>query len=241
MPTGNASALTTAHATRNRRANPRARKLPATASEVVMIGAYRRQFRTRRSRYRRRSSVHCPVRRSIASSEVSPGSRAGPTRHARIPPRTMAAPPPRAARTRPASARAADGCPLGADATVPPRPRGGRDEHGDRNQEELRVREAPTAQEQSRGDGSAPRAAGEGRRRGEERRDEREVREVAAAQEGGPCACQDRPGEPREPGCLAAAARQRGRGQRARRHQRVLHPGDGGHQPDPERARDRSG
>jgi len=46
----------------------------------VLIGAYRRQFRTRRSTYRRRSSAHCPVRRSIASSEVSPGSRAGPIR-----------------------------------------------------------------------------------------------------------------------------------------------------------------
>ena len=65
------------------------------------------------------------------------------------------------------------------------------------------MREAPTAQEQSRGDGSAPRAAGEGRRRGEERGNEREVREVAAAQERGPRACQHRPSEPREPGCLA--------------------------------------
>jgi len=71
------------------------------------------------------------------------------------------------------------------------------------------VREAPTAEEHSRGDGSPPRAAGECSRRGEERRDEREVREVAATQERGPRACQDRPGEPREPGCLAAAARQR--------------------------------
>jgi len=68
------------------------------------------------------------------------------------------------------------------------------------------VREAPTAEEHSRGDGSPPRAAGECSRRGEERRDEREVREVAATQERGPRACQDRPGEPREPGCPSAAA-----------------------------------
>ena len=43
-PSGTAAAVTSAHATRNRRAKPRARTLPATASAVVMKGAYRRQF-----------------------------------------------------------------------------------------------------------------------------------------------------------------------------------------------------